>query len=156
MLLTRATRNGLILDIAAAHCGHFRGGTEMAKYDDSMMVDKKEQLEKIESVCLPDEIIRAVYDLKGVGTGFLGITDKRIIFYDKAFMRGRKALVSIPYSRIASVASEDNKGFLLKKGFFVEDSLIITPIGLEPKIFEFRGGDKAHQAHNMIMGYLLE
>ena len=128
----------------------------MAKYAEGIMVDKKEQLEKIESICLPDEIIRAVFDMKGAGTGFLGITDKQIIYYDKAFLKSKKALVSIPYERIASVASEDHKGFLIKSGFFISDILTISPIGLEPKTFEFRGGDKAHVAHNMIMEHLLK
>ena len=59
----------------------------MAKHAEDIKVDKKDQLEKIEGVCLPDELIRAVFDLKGMGTGFLGITDKRIIFYDKAFLK---------------------------------------------------------------------
>jgi hypothetical protein len=127
----------------------------MAQYAADIVVDKQEQLEKVESVCLPDETIRAVFDMKGVGTGFLGITDKRLIYYDKAFLKSKKALVSIPYSRIASVASEDSKGFLIKKGFLVSDVLTITPVGLEPKTFEFRGGDKAHMAHNIIMEHLL-
>ena len=128
----------------------------MVDYAVDMIVDKKDQLEKIEGVCLPNETIRAVFDMKGIGTGFLGITDKRIIYYDKAFVKSKKALVSIPYTRISAVASEDNKGFLIRGGFFVSDTLIINPIGMEPKIFEFRGGDKAHQAHNIIMEYLLE
>lgn len=128
----------------------------MAQHAPDIIVDKKDQLEKIEGVCLPNEIIRAVFDLKGGGTGFLGLTDKRIIFYDKAFMKKRKAIVSIPYSRIASVASEDNKGFFIRSGFLVSDTLTIEPIGLEPRTFEFRGGDKAHAAHNIIMEYLLE
>ena len=127
----------------------------MTEYAEDIMVDKKDQLEKIEGVCLPDEIIRAVFDLKGRGTGFIGITDKRIIYYDKAFLKDKKALVSIPYDRIASVASEDNKGFIIKKGFLVTDTLTIQPMGLEPKTFEFRGGDKAHIAHNIIMEHLL-
>jgi len=127
----------------------------MAQHAPDIIVDKKDQLEKIEGVCLPNEIIRAVFDLKGGGTGFLGLTDKRIIFYDKAFMKKRKAIVSIPYSRIASVASEDNKGFIIRSGFLVSDTLTVDPIGLEPRTFEFRGGDKAHQAHNIIMEYLL-
>ena len=127
----------------------------MTEYAEDIIVDKKDQLEKIESVCLPDEIIRAVFDLKGRGTGFIGITDKRIIYYDKAFLKDKKALVSIPYDRIASVASEDNKGFIIKKGFLVSDTLTIQPIGSEPKTFEFRGGDKAHIAHNIIMEHLL-
>jgi len=128
----------------------------MPQYAQGITVDKKEQLEKIESVCLPDEVIEAVFDLKGAGTGFLGITNKRIIYYDKAFLKSKKALVSIPYDRIASVASEDQKGFLIKKGFFISDTLTINPIGLESKTFEFRGGDKAHIAHNIIMNYLLK
>ena len=128
----------------------------MANHAEDMVVDKNDQLDKIESICLPNETIRAVFDMKGVGTGFLGITDKRIIYYDKAFLKSKKALVSIPYSRIASVASEDNKGILIKKGFMVSDTLTISPTWLEPKTFEFRGGDKAHKAHNIIMEYLLE
>ena len=127
----------------------------MPQYAQGITVDKKEQLEKIESICLPDEVIEAVFDMKGAGTGFLGITNKRIIYYDKAFLKSKKALVSIPYDRIASVASEDHKGFLIQKGFFVSDTLTISPIGLEEKTFEFRGGDKAHTAHNIIMSHLL-
>ena len=118
-------------------------------------VDKKDQLEKIEGVCLPDEVIRAVFDLKGHGTGFLGITDKRIIYFDKEFMKGSKAIVSLPYDRIACVGSEDRGGTFIKKGFFVSDKLIINPVGLPAKEFEFRGGEKAHRAHNLIMEYML-
>ena len=127
----------------------------MTVYAEDIIVDKKDQLEKIEGICLDDEIIRAVFDLKGRGTGFLGITNKRVIYYDKEFLRGKKALVSIPIDRIAAVASEDNKGFLVKSGFLVSDTLTISSMGLEPKTFEFRGGDKAHQAHNILMEYLL-
>ena len=127
----------------------------MAIYADDLIADKKSQLEKIEDICLPDEVIRAVFDLKGRGTGFLGVTDKRLIFFDKEFLKGRKAMVRIPYSRIAAVGSEDNKGLLVRRGFLVTNRLVINPIGLEAKEFEFRGGDKAHLAHNIIMEYLL-
>ena len=54
-----------------------------------MTVDKKNRPEKIEGICLPEEVIRAVFDSKGRGTGFPGITDKWIIYYDKEFMKGR-------------------------------------------------------------------
>ena len=127
----------------------------MPEYSCNMYVDKQDQLEKIEAVCLPDELIRAVFDLKGRGTGFLGITDKRIVYYDKEFMKNRKALVSIPFSRIASVASEDNSGFFIHKGFLVSDTLAITLMGGDVKMFEFRGGEKAHLAHMIIMEHLL-
>ena len=68
----------------------------MARYSEDMMVDKKDQLEKIEGVCLPNETIRAVFDMKGGGTGFIGLTDRRVIYYDKAFLKKKKAMVSIP------------------------------------------------------------
>jgi hypothetical protein len=127
----------------------------MTNYAEDMIVDKKDQLEKIEGMCLPEETILAVFDLKSRGTGFIGITDKRIIYYDKEFLRKKKAMVSLPHHQIASVASEDNSGLFIKKGFFVSDVLTINPIGHEPKSFEFRGGEKAHQAHNIIMRHVL-
>ena len=70
-------------------------------------------------------------------------------------MRNKKAIVSIPHYQIASVASEDNSGLFVKKGLFVSDVLTVNPVGMEPKIFEFRGGEKAHTTHNSIMEYLL-
>jgi hypothetical protein len=127
----------------------------MAIYSGDMYVDKKEQLDKIEDFCLANEVIRAVYDLKGVSSGFLAITDKRLIFYDKEFFKKQKAVISLPYNRIAQVASDDDKGVLIKRGFFISDKLYVFPQGLEPKVFEFRGGDKAHRAHYLIMEYLL-
>ncbi len=127
----------------------------MAIHAEDMAFDKKEQLQRIEDFCQPDEVIRAVFDLKGAATGFMGITDKRVIFYDKAYMRDQKAMVSIPYSRISMVGSEDNKGFLIRRGPLVTGRLTITGEGFGDRTFEFRGGDKAHQAHNIIMQYLL-
>ena len=127
----------------------------MAIYAVGMYVDKKEQLEKVDDFCLQNEVIRAVFDLKGISSGFLAITDKRLIFYDKEFLKKEKALVSLPYGRITQVASDDDKGILVRRGFFVSDKLYIYPQGQEPKVFEFRGGDKAHMAHYMIMEHLL-
>jgi len=46
-----------------------------------------------------------VYDLKGAGTGFVGITNKRLIFYDRAMLRKKKSLVSIPFSKVIQSAA---------------------------------------------------
>ncbi len=127
----------------------------MAIHADDMLVDKQDQVEKIEDFCQEDEVIRAVIDLKGMGSGFVGITDKRIIFYDKSLVTERKAMVSIPYSRISAVGSEDDKGFLIRSGRFVTNKLTISGLGFDDRTFEFRGGDKAHQAHQIIMEYIL-
>ncbi|MDD5092966.1 MAG: PH domain-containing protein [Dehalococcoidia bacterium] len=127
----------------------------MAKHADDIVVDKKDQLEKIEDYCLPDETIRAVFDMKGGGTGFIGITDKRVIFYDKAFMHKKKAMVTIPYGRIHAVSSEDDTGGLIKRGFLASSRLTLHA-GNDAFEFEFRGGDKAHRAYAIIMEYLLK
>ena len=112
--------------------------------------DKKDQLQKITALLLGGEALRAVYDLKGGGTGFIGITDWRIIYMDKAFLRKKKAIVSIPYGQITSVASKDDGGIVFKSS-----ELMITGAGMEPKEFEFRSNDKAHHAYQLIITGML-
>jgi hypothetical protein len=117
--------------------------------------DKKEQLEKIRSDLLGGEDVIAVFDMKGGGTGFLGITSKRVIIFDKAFMRKMKAVVSIPYSRITSIAAEDESGLLTGRGVFSSSKLALR-VGSDDYEFEFRGADKAHMAHRMILIGMLQ
>jgi hypothetical protein len=121
---------------------------------DGVLFDKQEQLLKIEAALLPDESLEAVFDMKGGGTGFIGITSKRIIVYDKAFLRKMKAVVTVPYSRINTVAAQDDSGLLTGRGFFSSSTLIVTTSHGELQ-FEFRGADKAHTAHNMILNHIL-
>lgn len=116
--------------------------------------DKKEQLEKIQSGLLPGEVIEGVFDMKGGGTGFIGVTDARVIVYDKSFLRKMKAVVSIPYNRINSIAAEDESGLLTGRGFFSSSKIVLHTSSGEFE-FEFRGADKAHQAHNMILGHMI-
>jgi hypothetical protein len=115
--------------------------------------DKKDQLDKIASGLIPGEQIEAVLDMKGGGTGFIGITNKRVIIYDKAFMRKMKAIVSVPYSRVNSIATEDESGLLSGRGFFSSSKMILATSHGEFE-FEFRGADKAHLAHNLILGHI--
>lgn len=116
--------------------------------------DKKDQLQKIESGLLPGETIEAVFDMKGGGTGFVGITSKRVIVYDKVFLRRMKAVVSIPYSRITSVAAEDESGLFTGRGFFGSSKVVVLTSHGEYE-FEFRGSDKAHLAHNLILSHMV-
>ncbi|MBT4513262.1 MAG: hypothetical protein HOC20_13765 [Chloroflexi bacterium] len=127
----------------------------MVNIADDIIVDKQEQMEKIEDYCLPQETILAVFDLKGAGTGFLGILDKRIIFYDKAFTHKKKAMVTIPYNRIHAVSSADDSGLVFKRGFFASSTLTLHA-GDDSFEFEFRGGDKAHAAYRLIIEHLLQ
>ena len=119
-----------------------------------IIYEKKEQFEKIWDWILESETLYVVYDCKGAGTGFVGVTDRRVIFYDKQFMRNRKAMVSVPYSQIAAVSSEDEGGLLAGRGFFSSSKLGIHTTGNAYYEFEFRGADKAHNAYNLIMSHL--
>lgn len=116
--------------------------------------DRKEQLQKIEAGLLPGESVEGVFDMKGGGTGFLGVTNKRVIIYDKVFLRKMKALVSIPYSRITTIAAEDESGLFTGRGFFASSKVVLTTSHGEFE-FEFRGADKAHFAHELILSHML-
>jgi len=115
------------------------------------LYDRKDQYDQILPFVLSQERLHAVFDCKGAGTGFVAITSKRLIFYDKAFMRKRKALVSIPFNKITSVSSVDEG-----HGLWGAASELVVKAGSEEFEFEFRGGDKAQRAYQFIMTELLQ
>ncbi len=111
--------------------------------------DNKGQLERIQSGLVPGETLYAVYDVKGAGSGFVGITDKRLIIQDEGRLRKRKSIVSIPYGHIAMVASAD-EGRVIRS---TSEISIITSGG-QTFDFEFHGGDKAERAYTYIIQQL--
>jgi len=116
-----------------------------------VVYDKKDQYDQIIPWIIPGEALHAVFDCKGAGTGFVAITDKRLMFYDKAFMRKRKALTSVPFSKITAVSSVDEG-----RGLFGATSELVVKTGSEEFEFEFRGGEKAQNAYQLIMKELLQ
>lgn len=110
--------------------------------------DRKEQYEQVASGLLPGERIIAVYDAVGAGTGFMGLTDRRVIVLDQSFVGKSVALVSIPYGRISSVAVVSNKSWV---GSFFSTSSIAVNVATKTYVVDFRGTDKAHHAHNVIL-----
>ena len=113
--------------------------------------DRKDQYDQIVPWILDTERLYAVFDCKGAGTGFVAITDKRLIFYDKAFMKKRKALTSVPFSKITAVSCVDEG-----RGLFGSTSELVVKTGSEEFEFEFRGGEKAQSAYKLIMAELLQ
>lgn len=110
--------------------------------------DNASQLERIQAYVIPGEVLMAVFDCKGAGTGFVGITDRRLIFYDQAFVTGKKAMVSIPYNHIVGIASAD-------EGVIFQTSEITLMTAAGNYTFIFRGADKAHWAYAYIIAQLL-
>ena len=118
-----------------------------------IVYDRKEQLEQIRSGLLQGETVIAVYDAIGAGTGFLGLTDRRVIVQDKSFVGKRVALTSIPYSKITSVSVVSNKSWA---GAFFSSGSIAINVGTHSYEMEFRGHEKSHHVHNVILHYITQ
>lgn len=88
------------------------------------------------------------------GIGFIRITSKRVIIQDNAFIGKTKAVVSIPYNRINTVAAEDSASLLTGRGFFGSSKIMLGTSGRMYEL-QFRGADKAHLAHSLILKHML-
>jgi hypothetical protein len=115
-----------------------------------VVYDNKGQLEQIQSGLLDGETIIAVYDAVGAGTGFIGLTTRRIIIQDKSFVGKRVAITSIPYARVSSVSVVSNKSWV---GQFFSTGTIAIAVGTHTYEVEFRGTEKTHHVHNVILHY---
>jgi hypothetical protein len=112
--------------------------------------DRQEQLNQIKSGLLPGETIIAVYDAVGVGTGFIGLTDKRVILQDRSFVGKRVAITSIPYAKVTAVSVVSNKSWA---GQFFSSGSIAIHVGTHTYEVELRGVDKTQHVHNVILHF---
>jgi hypothetical protein len=115
--------------------------------------DKQEQLDKIVAGLLQGENVIAVYDAIGAGTGFIGLTDKRVIIQDNSFVGKKTALTSIPYSKVQSVSYVSDKSMF---GKFASSSTIAVSAGGSVHEVQFRGDEKAAHAHNVILWNIMQ
>jgi len=123
--------------------------TELAQPEQKVLYDNESQLKRIQPYVVQGETLVAVFDCKGAGTGFVGFTDQRLIFYDQSFLTKKRAMVSIPYHNIVGVASGD-EGTI----FTTSEITLLTAAG--NYTFQFRGADKAHKAYHFIVKKILE
>lgn len=110
--------------------------------------DNEGQYRRVAAYIIPGETLYAVYDCKGAGTGFVGISDQRVIFYDQGYFLKKKSMISIPYHQIIGVASAD-EGLI----FQTSELVLITAAGRFE--FEFRGAEKAHWAYQFILSQIM-
>ena len=115
-----------------------------------VIYDNKGQLEQVQSGLLDGEQIIAVYDAIGAGTGFIGLTNRRIIIQDKSFVGKRIAITSVPYSKVSAVSVVSNKSWA---GQFFSSGTIAITVGTHVYEVEFRGTEKTHHVHNVILHY---
>lgn len=115
--------------------------------------DKKDQYDRIAELIVPGETLYAVFDMVGGGTGFVGITDLRLVFMDESFVRKQKNIISLPYRRVDVVGFEDSGKGLMSWGKI--SKLFITS-GDRVWEFAFRTNEKAKEAYMLIMRNLLQ
>jgi PH (Pleckstrin Homology) domain-containing protein len=112
--------------------------------------DRRDQLSQIQAGLLQGETIIAVYDAVGVGTGFIGLTDRRVILQDKSFVGKKLAITSIPYSKVSAVSLVSDKSFA---GNFFSTGKIAIHVGAHLYEIEVRGVDKTKHIHDVILHY---
>lgn len=110
-----------------------------------VVFDKQDQLARVQEALLPGEKLYMVLDCKGRGSGFLAVTDLRVIVRDDGFARFKKTMVSIPFAHIHSVGLESDRGWI--KG----SSSLAFAAGNDDWELEFRGADKARAAYQQVM-----
>ena len=115
--------------------------------------DKQEQFDKIVAGLLQGEIVVAVYDAIGAGTGFIGLTNKRVIIQDNSFVGKKTALTSIPYAKVQSVSYVSDKSML---GKFASSSTIALQAGGTTHEVQLRGQEKASHVHNVILWNIMQ
>jgi hypothetical protein len=112
--------------------------------------DKRDQYQQVMAGLLPGENVLAVYDAVGTGTGFIGLTDRRVILQDKSFMGKKLAITSIPYAKVSAVSLVSDKSFA---GNFFSTGKIVIHVGTHAYEIEVRGVDKTQHIHNVILHY---
>jgi Bacterial PH domain len=114
--------------------------------------DKEDQLNKITANLLQGEVVIAVYDCIGGGTGFVGITDRRVIIQDNSFVGKKVALTSVPYSKINSVSFVSDKSMW---GNWASSSSIAISVSGREYFVDFRGEQKAKHVHDVVLWHVM-
>ena len=97
------------------------------------------------------ETIIAVYDAIGVGTGFIGLTSKRVILQDNSFVGKKTALTSVPYSNVTAVSFVSDKSIF---GKWASTSSISISVGVRDYPVDFRGEEKARHVHEIVLWHI--
>ena len=119
--------------------------------------DRQDQLQMIQSGLQKDEQLFAVYDEKGFGTGFVAVTDHRLIVQNPGFVHlgtGRKkvATISLPYSRIVEVGLLSDRSIF--GTFFSSAEIYVRTSGGDVHAAVLRSPDKAKYVHDLILHYI--
>ncbi len=115
--------------------------------------DRADQLQRVELGLFRGEEIYALYDCTGAGTGFVGVTNLRVVLRDDPFVEGRSAVTSLPIRSIDAVS------FVLDRSLFgrhLTSATIAITSGSTVREATFRGEDRARHVHDTILWLLTQ
>jgi hypothetical protein len=118
--------------------------------EDGIYFDRKEQLDKIKPLLVEGETLYSVLDCKGGGTGYVAITNRRLIFQDANWRKTRNVLVSVPLDRVHAVGISSEYRF-----FGSNTGVLSLQAGDDDWAFEFRTTEKVQRAYQAIMTLIL-
>lgn len=113
--------------------------------------DRQEQFDAIARNVMQGETIIAVYDAIGAGTGFIGLTDKRVILQDNSFVGKKTALTSVPYANVTAVSFVSDRSVF---GKWASTSSIAISVGVRDYSVDFRGDEKARHVHEIVLWHI--
>ncbi|GIG20887.1 hypothetical protein Cch01nite_16110 [Cellulomonas chitinilytica] len=113
--------------------------------------DKADQLEQIQDGLIDGETVYAVYDCTGAGTGFVGVTNLRVILQDNSFTGGKSAVTSLPIRSVSSISFVSDKSLF---GRHVASATLAITAGSVVHEATFRGDAKAKHVHDTILWLL--
>ena len=148
--------------LALARPGHQRGRPRLpaqplkehdvteqqAEQQPEVVFDYAQQRDAVAAGLLPGERLVAVLDASGTGTGFLGLTDSRVLLQDRSLSGEEHAGVGAvqPVTSVGLV-SDSNVGVEALSS----STIAITLSGAVHQV-SFRGADKARYAHDTSSG----
>jgi hypothetical protein len=112
--------------------------------------DRKEQFDRIVQLLVPGESLWMVLDCKGGGTGYVGISDRRLIFQDANWRRTKNVLVSVPLDRIHAVGISSDTPLLGRS-----TAALSIQAGDDDWTFEFKNAEKTRNAYLLLMHLVL-
>lgn len=105
--------------------------------------DELDQLQRVVEGLIQGEQVFAVYDCTGADTGFVGVTNLRVIVQDNSFLGGKVAVTSLPIRSITAISFVSDKS--------LHPATIVIQTGSVVREATFRGTDKAKHIHDTIL-----
>lgn len=111
--------------------------------------DESAHYDVVRDSVMAEEHIYGAYAGEGPGVALCGVTNRRVLLFDRAFPGGRTALITIPYKSISTVA------FVSQDGDPIFSRTVAIQVGRTFYEVTCRGEEQAAEIHDLITWHLL-